>query len=111
MNATVSERTTVARMLIHQLLPVASYSKEMIGVAARVSLFPAAGMLHSAGETLHLGKHGQMPPALLVLPRLCLATLIVQGDMCDATPVVTSCLLANPGQDSQAVPYQEVTPV
>ena len=44
-------------------------------------------MLHSAGETLHLGEHGQMPLAFLVLHASRVATLIVQGDTLGATPV------------------------
>ena len=34
---------------------------------------------------LHLGTHGQVPPAFLVL-YASLSRLIVQGDMLDATP-------------------------
>ena len=66
------------------------------------------GMLHSAGETLHLGKHGQMPLAFLVLHASLNRYLDCPRRHARRYPCwLTSCLLANPGQDSRAVPYQE----
>ena len=63
-------------------------------------------MLHSAGETLHLGEHGQMPLAFLVLHASRVATLIVQGDALGATPVGSpaACLAIQVRIPSYTVP-------
>ena len=57
----------------------------MVYVNARVGTCPIA-YLCSAGARLHLGKQERVPPAFLVLHAPLSRSLIVQGDMLDATP-------------------------
>ena len=80
----------------------------MTDLNARVSISPTAELLHSAGDTLHLGKHGQMPLAFLVLHASLSRYIDYPRRHARRYPCrFTNCLLANPGQDSRAVLYQE----
>ena len=79
----------------------------MADVTCQSESLSTCGMLHSAGETLHLGEHGQMPLAFLVLHASRVATLIVQGDMLDATPVGSPAACWRSKSGFPAAPYQE----
>ena len=81
----------------------------MTDVNARVSICPTALNCYILLKaTLHLGKHGQMPLAFLVLHASLNRYLDYPRRHARRYPCwPTSCLLANPSQDSRAVPYQE----
>ncbi len=68
-----------------------------------MSILRLLELLHSAGDTLHLGKHGQMPLAFLVLHASLNRYLDYPRRHARRYPCwSTSCLLADPGQDSRA---------
>ena len=95
----LSSDSTCARVALtfhYQLLPCCIQLTRDDRCDCQSESLSDCGMLQSAGETLHLGEHGQMPLAFLVLHASRVTTLIVQGDTLGATPLPAW----RPSQDS-----------
>ncbi len=110
----LSSDSTCARVALtfhYQLLPCCIQLTRDDRCDCQSESLSDCGMLQSAEETLHLDEHGQMPLAFLVLHASLNRYLDCPRRHARRYPCwFTSCLLANPSQDSRAVLTRSVTP-